>query len=92
MDESLIFGDALVSNFGATTMRVIISGTSSSVAPGLIPQNMPAAIPADRAYYWSVPWQHDVRDSMDALARGDYVEFDSEDPNDIVRWFLADDE
>jgi hypothetical protein len=55
------------------------------------PRTVPIFIGAEEAYYWSVPWQEDVRESMAALAAGDYVEFDSDDPNDVVRWLLRDD-
>ena len=51
---------------------------------------MPASIPADQAYYWSAAWQDDIRDSLEALAGGEYEDFDSDDPNDVVRWFLSD--
>jgi hypothetical protein len=53
------------------------------------PRSVPAFIRADEAYYWSFRWQEDVREAMEALAAGDYEEFDSDDPNDVVRW-LAD--
>jgi hypothetical protein len=52
---------------------------------------MPASIPSDQAYYWSANWQTDIRESLAALKAGEYVEFDSDDPNDIVRWFLSGD-
>lgn len=55
-------------------------------------RRFPAFISADEAYYWSRPWQRDVIESMDALRRGDYEDFDSEDPNDVVRWLLSVDE
>lgn len=65
----------------------------SNSGPSQHPSNMPAAIPADQAYYWSVPWQDDVRESLAALKAGEFEDFsDSDDPNDVVRWFLADDD
>jgi hypothetical protein len=54
-----------------------------------VPRTMPAFIRADESYYWSFPWQEDVREAMAALAAGDYEEFDSDDPNDVVRWMLT---
>jgi hypothetical protein len=53
------------------------------------PRKVPPFIRADEAYYWSFGWQNDVREAMAALAAGDYEEFDSDDPNDAVRWLLA---
>ncbi len=53
------------------------------------PRTMPAFIRADEAYYWSFQWQDDVRESMAALAAGDYEDFDSDDPNDVARWMLS---
>jgi hypothetical protein len=49
-------------------------------------------IPADQAYYWSSPWQRDVAESMQALRRGEYEDFDSNDPTDVARWLLSVDE
>lgn len=46
----------------------------------------PAPIPADETYYWSPQWQEGVRESMAALANGDYIDFDSNDPNDATLW------
>ena len=53
------------------------------------PHTVPPFIRADEAYYWSFAWQKDVREAMAALATGDYEEFDSDDPNDVVRWLLG---
>lgn len=67
-----------------------VAGTSSP--ENRVPTTMPASIPTDQAYYWSVPWQADVRESLEALRAGEFVEFDSDDPNDVARWLLSDDE
>lgn len=53
-----------------------------------VQRNMTAAIPADQAYYWSAAWQAQEGESREALDRGDFVVFDSDDPNDIVRWLI----
>ena len=53
---------------------------------------MPASIPADQAYDWTHAWQADIRESRDALKRGDYEVFDSDDPNDVAHWLLSGDE
>lgn len=67
--------------------RVEIGLGASNASTGLH-RMVPAFIRADEAYYWSVPWQQDVRESMAALAAGDYEDFSSDDPNDVVRWLL----
>lgn len=53
---------------------------------------MPLFIPCNQAYYWSVAWQKDIRESIAALDAGDYEEFDSDDPNDVVRWLLGEED
>lgn len=63
--------------------------TTSGTAGG---RGIPAAIPSDQAYYWSFNWQEDIRESMAALAAGEYVDFDSDDPNDVARWLLDPDD
>ena len=55
-------------------------------------RRVPLMIPADEAYYWSRPWQDDVLTSMEALRAGEFVDFDSDDPNDVARWLLSVDE
>jgi hypothetical protein len=58
-----------------------------------VPTTMPASIPSDQVYYWSALWQEGIREAMEALEAGDYEEFNSDDPNDVVRWlFSTDDE
>jgi hypothetical protein len=57
-------------------------------APTGVNRVVPAFIRADEAYYWTFHWQQDVRESMRELAAGEYEEFDSDDPNDVVRWML----
>ncbi len=54
----------------------------------LLPRVAPAFIRADEAYFWSFFWQRDVRESMEALAAGDYEDFDSDDPNEVTRWLF----
>jgi hypothetical protein len=75
----------------ATHEHVEITPSASNASAGLR-RVAPAFIRADEAYYWSVPWQQDVRESMAALAAGDYEDFDSDDPNDVARWLLSVDE
>lgn len=53
---------------------------------------MPAFISAEEEYFWSVPWQRDIRESMAAREAGQSRVFDSDDPNDVVRWLLSHDD
>jgi hypothetical protein len=53
---------------------------------------MPAFISAEEAYFWSFPWQVGIRESLAARAAGESRVFDSDDPSDVVRWLLADDD
>jgi hypothetical protein len=57
------------------------AGTYLLGRPPIIP-------PADQAYFWTAEWQHGEAEAEADLAAGDYVDFDSDDPNDIVRWLL----
>ncbi len=65
-----------------------LSVAAASNSPN-VPRSMPAFIRADEAYYWSFQWQEDVREAMAARVAGDSVVFDSDDPNDVVRWLLS---
>ncbi len=75
----------------STSTVPVTAGRAASNTPEL-PRTAPLFIRADEAYYWSVPWQRDVRESMAALAAGEYEDFDSDDPNDVARWLLSVDE
>jgi hypothetical protein len=68
------------------TVEVSPAANSSEIDSST--RSVPAFIPSDDAYYWSFKWQRDVRESMAALAAGDYEDFDSDDPNDVVRWLF----
>ncbi len=75
---------------GPPQWSVVPSGPAASNAVD-VPRTMPAFLRADEAYYWSFKWQEDVREAMAARAAGDSVLFDSDDPNDAVRWLLDED-
>jgi hypothetical protein len=82
-------------NEAVASLRTAISfkfvcATSSYSGPA--ERVVPLSIPRDQAYYWGSQWQADLRASHRALAAGDYEEFGSDDPNDVVRWFLSDDD
>jgi len=67
-----------------TTLNAVLSKREESVDRAI-----PFTIPADQAYYWSTEWQADVREAMAARAAGASLVFDSDDPDDIVRWLLS---
>ncbi len=48
---------------------------------------MPAFIPAEQAYFWSVPWQESERRALADLAAGRSQTF--ADPGDAVRYLLG---
>jgi hypothetical protein len=71
---------------GSVTLCVTEGRLASNTRP---PSEMPAFIQADEAYYWSSPWQRDAREAMAARAAGESAVFDSDDPDDVVRWLLS---
>jgi hypothetical protein len=44
------------------------------------------------AYYWSATWQAGEKESLAALENGEGITFDSDDPTDVARWLLSDDD
>lgn len=72
------------------TVSVDASAVSSDMTR--LPDKMPLSIPSGQAYYWSIMWQDDVRASIAALEAGDYADFDTDDPNDVVRWLLSEED
>ncbi len=80
---------------GASAGSTVAADSDAAYSPSTlerIPRHMPVFIPRDQAYYWSFAWQQDIRESMAALDNGDYEEFDSDDPNDVVRWLLSEED
>jgi hypothetical protein len=65
-------------------MAMVFSG---SVVPS---PEFPAFIPADQAYYWSIPWQESERRALADLAAGRSRTF--ADPADAVRYLLSGDQ
>jgi hypothetical protein len=51
--------------------------------------DIPAFIPADQAYYWSIRWQESERRALADLAAGRSRSF--ADPADAVRYLLGND-
>lgn len=52
---------------------------------------VPLTIPTAQAYYWSGAWQQSERETLASFEAGNGVTFDSDDPDDIVRWLHAPD-
>ena len=58
-----------------------------------LPRRVPLFIPREQSYYWSPEWQEGVRESIAEIEAGEYVVFDDpDDPNDVVRWLLSDED
>jgi hypothetical protein len=51
--------------------------------------SIPAFIPADQAYFWSIPWQESERKALADIAAGRSRTF--ADPTDAVRYLLGSD-
>jgi hypothetical protein len=66
--------------------------SASNADPAQIPHTMPAFISTEEAYFWSFSWQEGIREALAAREAGQSRVFDSDDPNDVVRWLLSDDE
>jgi hypothetical protein len=54
---------------------------------------VPMSVPEGQGYLWSIAWQKGEAEADEALMTGDFVKFDSDDPDDVIRWLLlAEDE
>lgn len=56
------------------------------------PARVPLSMPADQRYFWLHPWQRGERESLADLESGQFRDFTGDDPTDVVRWLLSDDE
>jgi len=54
-------------------------------------RHVPLTMPHSQRYYWQRRWQQGERESMAAFEAGEGIVFDSDDPEDIVRWLHAPD-
>ncbi len=79
--------------YGAVSRPSTMTGlTAPSSSEGPRVDGPPFAIPTDQRYYWSKKWQEGVRMARADLDSGQYVDFDSDDPNDVVHWLYRTDE
>jgi len=49
-------------------------------------------MPSAQEYYWRSRWQKGERETLATIEDGDAVVFDSDDPEDVVRWLHEPDE
>lgn len=71
----------------SSTMRIGIGPTVTN--PG---QRPPLFVPRDEIFFWTAEWQAGERASAAEREAGNSIVFDSDDPEDIIRWLHADDE
>jgi hypothetical protein len=76
-------GHATVVSEAVANVMILFSG--NIIRSGEIP----AFIPADQAYYWSIPWQESERRALADLAAGRSRTFAH--PADAVRYLLGSD-
>ncbi len=74
---------ATVAEPSSTAMKVF--GGNVTLSP-----EIPVFIPADQAYYWSVPWQESERMALADIENGRSRTF--ADPHDAVRYLLGNSE
>lgn len=53
---------------------------------------IPFTMPTLQMYYWQFAWQRDERETLAGLENGEYVDFDSDDPEDAARWLREPDD
>lgn len=52
--------------------------------------SLPISLPAEQTYFWTYRWQEAEAEALAEIKRGDYLLFDSDDPQDVARWLLSD--
>jgi hypothetical protein len=81
------------STSGTTGLTIFVDASAVgawSPLPALASRGLPPAISREEAYYWSARWQREEAESLQERAAGNFVTFDSDDPNDVIRWLLSD--
>ena len=74
----------------STPHQFVVGATSGTVEGRR--RRVPLTMPRAQAYYWRYKWQDGERAALVELDAGEVVRFDSDDPEDIVRWLHEDDE
>ena len=72
--------------------RVSPAQTTAAGVRAEVQQTVPLTMPRSQAYYWRSTWQKAERANLAELDAGDRVRFDSDDPDDILRWLDEPDE
>lgn len=87
MTVTLAYNATVVSSRPETAM---VENLFAGGSYPLMPRRIPAFIPSADLFYWTNEWQAGEARSEQGLLDGDYREFDSDDPDDIVRWLTDD--
>ena len=76
----------LTASIEQSRIRVRLSVDQTDATESSSVQRVPLTIPRAQAYYWGYEWQQGERESRAELDAGHGIVFDSDDPQDIVRW------
>jgi len=81
-------------NAAATEQPVVAMPllTDQTRATAVFDRRIPLTIPSSEEFFWRFDWQQGERDTLAELEAGNAIIFDSEDPEDIVRWLHEPDE
>ena len=80
---------------GSTTSQVedvVVSANAVEANRAMRERRIPLTIPSAQEYYWHYEWQQGEREASAEREAGDIVRFDSDDPEDIVRWLREPDD
>ena len=70
----------------STSNRLIFTSNATEASVDVRRRRIPLTMPKAQEYYWHFGWQHGEREALADIERGEFVRFDSDDPNDIARW------
>lgn len=77
-------------SFDATATGRTGGSTLPVVPPDMLAadrvREVPLTMPTEQEYYWHFEWQQAEREALAERDAGESVRFDSDDPEDIVRW------
>lgn len=70
----------------STSDHLSVAPDATETSRQLRERRIPLTIPSDQEYYWHYEWQQGEREALAAMDAGDSIVFDSDDPEDVVRW------